>query len=212
MKKKSYKPPWLEISTQLPCCNNCSYCPQGKLMEIYTGEKTLSLRNFKILIRNIPRTVILSFAAFNEPFQNEECADMMLYAHKAGFDLAVWTTLIGLRDEDVEKIKNIPFIVFSIHDIGQKKKEMPFEITDWHKVNKIISRGSNLYKIKRKEKVSGCQRGPYNHNVVLPNGDVCLCCNDWGLDHVLGNLFEKNYNDIKKDGPFELCHYCEYAI
>jgi len=25
-------------------------------------------------------------------------------------------------------------------------------------------------------------------NVLLPNGDVVLCCMDYGLDHILGNL------------------------
>lgn len=35
-----------------------------------------------------------------------------------------------------------------------------------------------------------------NHNVLLPDGTVLLCCNDFGLKHVLGNLFESDYNEI----------------
>ena len=27
-----------------------------------------------------------------------------------------------------------------------------------------------------------------NHNVLLPDGTVVLCCNDFGMKHVLGNL------------------------
>lgn len=35
-----------------------------------------------------------------------------------------------------------------------------------------------------------------NHNVLLPDGTVLLCCNDFGMKHVLGNLFEKSYDEI----------------
>jgi len=61
--------------------------------------------------------------------------------------------------------------------------------------------------------------------IVLPNGDLALCCMDFGLKHIIGNIFEQHYNDIlngsalrdildimlgKKDGDI-LCHSCEYA-
>lgn len=36
----------------------------------------------------------------------------------------------------------------------------------------------------------------YDHNVVLPNGDVSLCCMDYSLEHVIGNILTSNYWDI----------------
>jgi hypothetical protein len=33
----------------------------------------------------------------------------------------------------------------------------------------------------------------YDHNVVLPNGDVVLCCMDYALKHVIGNLVRDDY-------------------
>lgn len=33
-------------------------------------------------------------------------------------------------------------------------------------------------------------------NVLLPNGDVALCCMDWSLKHVMGNLLELEYDDL----------------
>jgi hypothetical protein len=33
-------------------------------------------------------------------------------------------------------------------------------------------------------------------NVLLPNGDVSLCCMDYGLKHVLGNLRRDSYQDL----------------
>lgn len=36
----------------------------------------------------------------------------------------------------------------------------------------------------------------YDHNVVLPNGDVTLCCMDYALKHVIGNILATDYWDI----------------
>jgi hypothetical protein len=49
------------------------------------------------------------------------------------------------------------------------------------------------------------------HNVLLPNGDVSLCCMDYGLKYVLGNLYNQEYNDIipEPNTTFGLCRYCE---
>ena len=33
-------------------------------------------------------------------------------------------------------------------------------------------------------------------NVLLPNGEVVLCCMDFGLRHVLGNLQNNTYEEI----------------
>ena len=61
--------------------------------------------------------------------------------------------------------------------------------------------------------------------VALPNGDLALCCMDFGLKHIVGNIFSEHYNDIlngeklksivqimlgQKEGEI-LCQTCEYA-
>ena len=35
-----------------------------------------------------------------------------------------------------------------------------------------------------------------NHNVLLPDGSLALCCNDFGLEHILGNLTNQTYDEI----------------
>jgi hypothetical protein len=63
-----------------------------------------------------------------------------------------------------------------------------------------------------------------NHNVLLPNGDVLLCCMDYGMRHILGNLISSDYaslfnsekfNRLQKglnDDSFDiLCRCCENA-
>lgn len=58
-----------------------------------------------------------------------------------------------------------------------------------------------------------CQERLY-HNVVLPNGNVVLCCMDYSLEGILGNLYEQDYDDImpKPYSTFDLCRSCENRI
>lgn len=35
-----------------------------------------------------------------------------------------------------------------------------------------------------------------NHNVLMPNGDVYVCCMDYGLEYKLGNLLTDSYEDL----------------
>lgn len=35
-----------------------------------------------------------------------------------------------------------------------------------------------------------------NHNVLLPNGDVLMCCMDYGMTGRFGNLFRQSYEEI----------------
>jgi hypothetical protein len=42
-----------------------------------------------------------------------------------------------------------------------------------------------------------CRSTPfYDRNVLLPNGDVVLCCMDYNLKHIIGNLLKQSYSDI----------------
>jgi hypothetical protein len=48
-----------------------------------------------------------------------------------------------------------------------------------------------------------CRSTPfYDRNVLLPNGDVVLCCMDYNLKHIIGNLLTQTYDEIFKGKPF----------
>lgn len=62
-----------------------------------------------------------------------------------------------------------------------------------------------------------------NHNVLLPNGDVLMCCMDYGMTGMFGNLFEQDYNDVINspaakemratlDRGESICRHCSNAI
>jgi hypothetical protein len=56
----------------------------------------------------------------------------------------------------------------------------------------------NIHKrTPRHTAVVGCANTPlYDQNVLLPNGDVLLCCMDYSMKHVLGNLLQQDYYDL----------------
>ena len=74
-----------------------------------------------------------------------------------------------------------------------------------------------------------CHTGPvscsytpfYDQNVMLPNGDVVLCCNDYGLKHPIGNLFRQQWHELDRghildrnlrpDGE-TICRSCSRAV
>lgn len=59
----------------------------------------------------------------------------------------------------------------------------------------------------------GCLEKLY-HNIMLPNGDVSLCCMDYGLEHILGNLVEQEYDEVipENNTCFNLCRFCENGV
>jgi len=64
----------------------------------------------------------------------------------------------------------------------------------------------------------------FNRNILLPNGSILLCCMDYGMEVILGNLLEMSYEGIFTSRPFNalqtaldgdqevLCRHCNNAI
>lgn len=52
------------------------------------------------------------------------------------------------------------------------------------------------------------------HNVMLPNGDISLCCMDYNLESIIGNLYRQDYNELlpKPLSCFDICRRCENGI
>ena len=63
-----------------------------------------------------------------------------------------------------------------------------------------------------------------DHTVLLPDGTLLLCCMDYGMKHILGNLLENSYEELLNghemskvkrgmldEGIDILCRHCTYA-
>lgn len=283
------QPETLEISTVASCKNACDYCPQHLLIQAYnrTGARPaakMSFDTFRTCVDKLPHGAWVDFSAFVEPFLNPRCADMILYAHQKKHPMRVFTTVAGMSREDVDKIKHIDFLRFSLH-LPDRPGLMKVNVDDRYRDvldylltqipapdamcfgplhpgledivrarslkvktrplnNKALgTRGNNIVintsslQLSPYPPLKGrvfCKpifnknngpHGRFNHNVLLPNGDVVLCCSDYGLEHKLGNLLTGEYGDLFHSGQYReimrgledesihiLCRTCEHAI
>ena len=99
----------------------------------------------------------------------------------------------------------------------------------------VVDRAGNLAregKMPEPKRISGRIRCGFNpqstklaNNILLPNGDVVLCCEDYGLKHVLGNLNSADLLSLYEAEPYRtikrglddesidlLCRYCHRAV
>tara|TARA_Y100000592_G_scaffold8090_1_gene11376 strand:- start:1695 stop:3896 length:2202 start_codon:yes stop_codon:yes gene_type:complete len=93
---------------------------------------------------------------------------------------------------------------------AQLKPELR-QFIDTPTVFDVSAKARGLY--KEGELTCGCIEDVY-HNILLPNGDVSLCCMDYGLEEITGNLYEQSYEDAipENNQSFNLCGGCENAI
>lgn len=242
--------PTLEITPKVGCSINCRYCPQELLLSRYYQDNSISEMSFdvfKTCIDNTPSNLIVDFSGFVEPFLAKDAIRMIRYANTLGRDIRLYTTLVGLKMQDFDLIKDIPFKKVVLHlpdenhwahipindsylnlldmvlstskadgtpfvDSATCQAKPPADILalignrtsiSWD----LIDRAGNLEKtaeggsvLKSSTKHEGkvfCSRSiNLNHNVLLPNGDVVICCMDFGLRHKLGNLINQPYEEI----------------
>lgn len=269
----------MEITTNIACRVQCDFCPHEMIIEEYSNRTKsnnisygqpaqMSFEIFKQCLEKLPKSVKIAFSGYSEPFLNPDCSKMIRYAHERGFTIQLYSTLVGMKLEDIDKFKHIPFDMFHIHladssnhakiavnkyylDLLKKILTLIPNVTSMSmgnlhpKIKEIvdtetgsslmISRAGNLENVKHVQKKMGpitCNRmttfdliDKLDENVLLPNGDVALCCNDYGLQNILGNLTEIDYDEIftgkvyreifqkiKSEGQDVICRHCEEAI
>ncbi len=255
--------PTMEITVTFPCVNACAFCPQDKWRSAYRGKSRLTFDEFCGFLEKIPRRVRLDFSGFSEPFANREAARMMRHAHRQGYRVGLFTTLAGLRPEDLDLIKDVPFYPCNLHvpdDVNFKVRDearwlesfrlfsrhVIFDNAVYHlgtvspavlrEVERVrlfpsLTRANNVdpsvtKPISRRTGPIGCpgSKDRFDRNVMMPNGDVYLCCMDWSLRHRLGSLATQTYGELFDGEEFRtilrgmndesvetICRYCEWS-
>ena len=254
----------MEITTGIGCIVSCKFCPQKTFLSAYKSNmRKLSLENFKSVLEKMPNTVVVVFSGFAEPFLNEDCTKMILYASRKGHPVSVFTTGTGMSVKNVNDICGIQFSAyphggFVLH-LADAQGYANIKVDDAYlellkaikeaNIHNLLLRSmgalhpevasifqQDLVKTQTMNSRAGyltaegveidccscvhdsavmCGRDEYVYNnVLLPNGDVVLCCQDFGLKHILGNLLENKYENIIPNplSVFELCKKCHNAI
>ena len=236
--------PWLEITTVSNCSIDCSYCPQRIFQKHYHGCKTLVLDDFKLALYSVPKYVPIHFSGFAEPFLNAQCIDMIEYTHSQGHKISLFSTLVGLKSKDVKRLRHCnPEVTLHLPDnLGNAKIPLTqtykdtlseamkqLRITTLYVMNErfISNERAGSCTDTQKRHIRGwffCEKLSAPQFVMLPNGDVTLCCMDFGLKHPLGNLTSQSWFDIIRSPKYQsvcanrfkidgdvLCRKCAWA-
>jgi hypothetical protein len=214
----------LEITTQIGCSVNClKYCPQELITSRYKGERHLSLEAFKQFINDVPPEVIIRFCGFAEPFLNQECPDMIIWAHNKGHEIIIYSTLVGLTPVDADRILYIPFKEFVLHlPDAEGNAHIPITqdyltvlgkvLTSVHNISfmnmgpaLITNNCENMARGLVTKRKSGRVYCSFHNTInysALPNGDVFFCCVTRGLSEKIGSLYENTHTELASPEMF----------
>ncbi len=230
---------FLEVTTSFGCSVDCTYCPQYAFRAGYHGKRRLSLEDFNAAISTLPKDVDVVFSGFTEPFLNSDCTNMIESASKE-HNIRINTTLVGMHEEDVHRLAKIPNIThFSAH-LPDNKGNARIRMTEEYKnvlalalqelritSTVIMNDDFDQYNNERaglvKNKYSptperhlkgffGCGKLERPQFVMLPNCDVVLCCMDFGVSTVLGNLLAQSYDNIIASPPYRKIQDNRYKL
>lgn len=240
--------PTLEITTNVGCPVDCTFCPQPAIQAAYDGPRMMSLEDFRTILSRVPKYVRIDFSGMAEPWANPDCTQMLRIALQEGYSVAVYTTLIGMKDHSevisllrahAEKVEIIVIHLPDAHGnmrgfratrrykivlgamlnlarsrlikefrfmaMGVPVQIEPIDDEDLDGFVGIDRAGAlDVAAIGEQEAISVSHGAPvscsftpfYDQNVVLPSGDVVLCCMDYSLKHKIGNLLKGDYFDL----------------
>lgn len=245
----------MELTTMVGCPLMCTFCPQDNLRTEY-GDKAKYMQPMDLMtvLAKLPKDTRIDFSGMSEPWANPACTMMLEMVLYLGFDVAIYTTLYGMKDP--EKVKKalethkdqVKVMMLHLPDANNNMKgwkatqewmnalevmmtlEIPIGAMTMDKtgfvhpsLQHIIGRlpswqGHTRADSLDTEQVKGqpisitpintfpltCASTPfYDRNVLLPNGDVVLCCMDYNLKHVIGNLLTQTYDEVMQGKPLQ---------
>lgn len=132
-----------------------------------------------------------------------------------------------ITDEYLEVLANFPCHNYSVH--GQMDDRVrPFLrqrnlITFMHDRAGNVEDRQHVHIIPERRLKCMTSGRAMDHNVLLPDGTVLMCCMDYGMTGVFGNLFEQSYEEVIHSPAAEemratlirgesICRHCANAI
>lgn len=180
----------VEFTTQLGCSVGCFFCPQKVLMEaLRAKERLLKRETVALVLRNLQASPLkeVHFSGFSEPFLNSECADFIVMAHQAGFQVAIFSTLKGFTSAALEKIKDIPIKLFhiSLQPPGSNAHAGLDDDYVWEHIDMILSI-KNRFQLR-----FGCVDTGYSKKEKI---ELEHCCRKRGFNVIYGQMLDRAGN------------------
>ncbi len=215
-----------------------------------SSARLMTVENFQRVLVGIDHAVErIFFTGFTEPLANPNWYECVSLAIEKGYQVFLNTTLIGARAIDIDNLLSLK-IPLRIHLTDSKKvvadgiyeriaKEYRGDVkfdyfTETGRLlfpqangnaGEINSRSDNVSfapSIKLRGPVF-CKEFRQYSNVVLPDGNVAVCCSDFSLSHIIGNIYQNSLREIHESDKLNIfinqmlsdessfCNNCEYA-
>jgi len=218
-----------------------------------TSKKNMSLEDYKVILKNVDHRINhVFFTGFTEALAHPEWDQFVEHTKSQGYKTTFNTTLYGATKEKIDRMVDLDVDV-EIH-LTDSRIDIPEGMIEYfaekykrsnaifnfftekgrnllpikgdHRAIAAHSRGDNLEHIPRRV-ISApvrCNSNRFFSNVVIPNGDVSVCCSDFSLKHIMGNLLTQTLKEIHNGEPMRnffkkmgegdtsfICNNCDYA-
>lgn len=218
----------IQIETIAGCNYRCSFCPIGKI-EMPLGRMSMHLF-LKIIDELKDFRGAIHLYLRNEPLLDKRIVDLARIARertKASIKISTNGALLT-KDlaQDLSK-----YCTIIVNDYGNQVGE---RVREWADIKNmiVIPRGENVIMENRAGNLPDrpvvkldafCVR-PFEQLYVAFDGRVVICCQDWKLEEVLGNVAEDTLNNIWNGSRYRklraqllrrertgLCAKCDFA-
>ena len=188
-----------------------------------TEEFMASTKAFKSVTFHLPDSSNLMKLAVSDVYL-KNLEDTMRFQSKRLSKKAIYIVVFGKNfhpkvEALISKLIDEKIISKNSVDIRDHLHSRNGDVVD---MNDFRMDKTNLEEQNNKEnkRLYYCSYGRLDQGVMLPNGDVNLCCQDYSLKGIIGNLKKENLKEIYKQkkiyqkdfmyGQYSLCRNCEY--
>lgn len=105
----------LEFTLTVSKCLSCAYCPQKKLGDAYHGERVMPRETFDRILNALPKNCAVHFSGFSEVFLHRHAAEMMVAASSLGYEVHLYTTLMGLSERQATHLAKARLAYIRLH-------------------------------------------------------------------------------------------------
>ena len=173
---------------------------QGFRVAIYTTLHGMSVEDSEQVIELVTRNEDrLAQIVLHLPDDNMNMRGWRVSAEY----LRVLSSFLSLRQAGGVGERVSVMTMDSSGNVHRSLRHMGLKLGPWRGVSRAGSlpedrvRELKAVPAPRNDCAVSCASTPfYDHNVLLPNGDVVLCCMDYSLRHTLGNLFQQDYEEM----------------
>lgn len=162
----------------------------GHEMTLYTTLRGLSVEQAKKIVR-----MPFQFVCLHTPDKDNYANIPMTEEYFKVLDIVI----------DAKKMNGMPFIDIAncqsdahpefIKHVGRRLK-VYCEMSD--RAGNLDSNDASLTHANKTGNIYCTRTLALNHNVLLPDGSLALCCNDFGLANIIGNLEKQSYDEIMR--------------